>query len=290
MKQNIYRKEALARLASPEQLDQLMPLTSPRGWLALATAALLLLAGILWLIFGTISVKVEGPGVLQRSGGVRQITAPEGGMVVDIAVHPGDEVHPTQEVLRLTSTTGESQPQPAGAGSALREGQQDAEKPAYITRPVASKLLGRVLEVAVQPRDTVEAGTLLVTLEPLDQPLQAVLYLSAADAYRVERGMEVQIRAVTAGSASSAILGRVQRAARYPATRSQMLRTLGSDELVSALTKSGPRLEVVIEALAGSEKVLNRLFSGTPCRAQITLHQQSPIHLLLPAPEKPPEL
>lgn len=267
MKQTIYRKEALARLASPEQLDQLMPLTSPRGWIALGTAGLLLLAALLWLIFGTVSVRVEGQGVLQRPGGVHRVTAPEGGMVSEIMVHPGDQVRPTQNLLSLTSTLEGSVPQ-----------------------PVASTVLGRVLDVPVESQEAVEKGATLVTLEALDQPLEAIVYLPAADAYRVERGMDVQIRPAATGIASSAIAGRVRSAARYPATRSQMVRTLGSEDLVSALTKSGPRLEVVIEVLPGSEKVLDRLFSGTPCHAQITLHKHSPIHLALPAPEKTQEL
>ena len=262
MNQNIYRKEALARLASPEQLDQLMPLTSPRGWIALGTAALLLLMGLLWMIFGTISVQVEGRGVLLRPGGVHRVVAPEGGIVADIVVRPGDEVQPMQELLRITLAIGDTQP-----------------------LPVSSPILGRVLEVAVVPRETVEKGASLVMLEALDHPLQAVVYLPAADAYRVERGMDVQVRPAAAQGTSSAILGRVRSAARYPTTRSQMLRTLGSEELVSALTTSGPCLELIIDVLPGADKMLDHLFSGTPCRAQITLYTQSPIQLMLPAPE-----
>jgi hypothetical protein len=66
MKQQIYRQEALDRLSSPDQLDQLMPLTNPRGWIALAGAGLLLLAGVLWAVFGTITVTVDGEGVFSR--------------------------------------------------------------------------------------------------------------------------------------------------------------------------------------------------------------------------------
>ena len=36
MNQKIYRQEALDRLQSPDQFDQLMPLTNLRGWIALA--------------------------------------------------------------------------------------------------------------------------------------------------------------------------------------------------------------------------------------------------------------
>ncbi|MEY4095680.1 MAG: hypothetical protein RLZZ53_2879, partial [Acidobacteriota bacterium] len=38
--EKIFRKVALDRLASPEQLDLLMEVTSPRSWIALVAVAL----------------------------------------------------------------------------------------------------------------------------------------------------------------------------------------------------------------------------------------------------------
>ena len=102
--------------------------------------------------------------------------------------------------------------------------------------------------------------------------------------------MEVQIRPAAMGRQSTPIAGRVRSAARYPATQSQMLRTLASKDLVDALTGAGPRLEVIIEVLPGAEKSHEGLFSGTPCRVEVTLHKHSPIHLVLPGPEDSNEL
>ncbi|MGA7497687.1 MAG: hypothetical protein WBX00_13260, partial [Isosphaeraceae bacterium] len=76
MARQIYRGEALQRLASPEQLDQLMPLTDPRGWLALAALGMVLAAVLVWACFGTVRVTVEAQGVLVRPGGVRTVAAP----------------------------------------------------------------------------------------------------------------------------------------------------------------------------------------------------------------------
>ena len=79
MARQIYRGEALQRLASPEQLDQLMPLTDPRGWLALAALGMVLAAVLVWACFGTVRVTVEAQGVLVRPGGVRTVAAPREG-------------------------------------------------------------------------------------------------------------------------------------------------------------------------------------------------------------------
>ena len=58
----IFRKVALDRLASPEQLDQLMPVTDARAWVALGSAAVVLLALALWSITGSLPRNVAaGP-------------------------------------------------------------------------------------------------------------------------------------------------------------------------------------------------------------------------------------
>src|SRR5688572_14630004 len=101
MSRPLFRKEALARLASPEQLDQLLPLTSPRGWIALSAAGLVLLLGLLWTFFGTLAIKADAQGILLRPGGVRQVEAPSSGTVKHVAVSSGDEVRAGQELLRL---------------------------------------------------------------------------------------------------------------------------------------------------------------------------------------------
>lgn len=91
-KSQIFRKASLDRLASPEQLDQVMTVTSPRGWIALAAVGLILLGAVVWGILGSLSEKVTGQGMLVRSGGVLEVVAPATGQVTDIAVAPGDSV------------------------------------------------------------------------------------------------------------------------------------------------------------------------------------------------------
>ena len=55
----LFRKVALERLSLPEQLDQLMAVTGPRGWIALAGIGLLLLIAILWSVLGRVATRVS---------------------------------------------------------------------------------------------------------------------------------------------------------------------------------------------------------------------------------------
>src|SRR5262249_2243162 len=127
------------------------------------------------------------------------------------------------------------------------------------TEPVIlrSPYLARVLDVAVQKNATVEKDTVLVTLEPRDAPLRAVLYVPVPEGYQVaqawdvatQKGGEVSVPVwpASVGKESGPLLGHVRRAARFPATRAEMERSLGSQELADSLAQSGASLEVVVD-------------------------------------------
>ena len=66
----MFRKAALAKLSSPEQLDSLMQVTTPKGWIALIGLLVLILAGLVWGIFGRTAERVSGAGILIKEGGI----------------------------------------------------------------------------------------------------------------------------------------------------------------------------------------------------------------------------
>lgn len=73
---SIFRKESLERLSSPEQLDQLMQVVSPRSWLPLATLGCLVGAAILWSLVGRIPVTASGQGILVHpSDGAKELVS-----------------------------------------------------------------------------------------------------------------------------------------------------------------------------------------------------------------------
>ncbi len=99
--QAVFRKVSLDRLASPEQLDQLMQITTPKGWIALLALSVLLVTAIVWGCVGRIPETVHGQGILVKSGGVLQVVPSAGGRVTDIAVSVGDMVSAGQIVARV---------------------------------------------------------------------------------------------------------------------------------------------------------------------------------------------
>jgi len=101
MTNQLFRKIAIERLASPDQLDQLLQITKPRGWVALAGTWALLLVALVWGVFGRINNRVQAEGILLRSGGVLEIVAPSGGRVTEMSVQVGDSVRQGQVIGRI---------------------------------------------------------------------------------------------------------------------------------------------------------------------------------------------
>jgi HlyD family secretion protein len=97
----IFRKVALERLSSPEQLDQLVQVTDPRGWLALTGLSALLLAAVGWGIWGSIPTEAHGEGILLRKGGVSAIVSAANGQVEEILVAVGDVIAKGQPVATI---------------------------------------------------------------------------------------------------------------------------------------------------------------------------------------------
>ncbi len=91
-KRDLFRKESLERLSSPEQLDQLMQVVGPKAWLPLASLGALMVVAVAWSIVGSIPITVTGEGVLIRPRKVVQFQSPGSGRLMALNVQVGDTV------------------------------------------------------------------------------------------------------------------------------------------------------------------------------------------------------
>jgi len=97
----MFRKAALAKLSSTEQLDSLMQVTTPKSWMALAAASVLIAAALVWGIFGRTAERVNGAGILLKEGGIFAIESRGTGIIHDVLVGVGDDVREGQVVVRV---------------------------------------------------------------------------------------------------------------------------------------------------------------------------------------------
>jgi HlyD family secretion protein len=99
----IFRKAALEKLSSPEQLDVMMTVTSPRGWIAIWAIGGILIFALVWSIFGAIPDKVSGSGIMIRGGAIYDVVALGSGRVAEMKVKPGDVVAAGDVVAMVSS-------------------------------------------------------------------------------------------------------------------------------------------------------------------------------------------
>jgi HlyD family secretion protein len=100
-KNPLFRKAALDKLSSPERLDVLMQVTSPKGWLALATIGGLLAGVIVWSVVGSIPERLNGKGMLIRGGALREIKASGAGTISELKLTQGAIVKVDELVGRI---------------------------------------------------------------------------------------------------------------------------------------------------------------------------------------------
>jgi hypothetical protein len=267
----LFRKAALEQLSSPDQLDQLLQVTQPTGWVMLSACALLLLTALLWGMFGSLSVRVSGQGVLLTPGGVRDVVALAPGQLLAINIAVGDTITMGQVVARV------------------------AEPGRPLPTDIVSPYTGRVLELKAVEGGLVERDTPLLSLESTDaDSLEAVVYIPAAEGSGIRPGMDVMLAPATVKQeAQGFLLGQVTTVSSFPASRRGMLRVLGSEELVEALGAEGAVIEVRVllrrdpqtasgYAWSSGRGPSVQLHSGTFCTAWVELSVQRPLSLLLP--------
>lgn len=99
----LFRKRALERLASPEQLHDRVRITQPAGWLALlAVLAVLGLLGA-WSVLGRLPNHATGQALLLAQGGsILEVGSATGGTLRRLHVRVGDVVTPGQVLAELT--------------------------------------------------------------------------------------------------------------------------------------------------------------------------------------------
>lgn len=227
----LFRSVALERLSTPERLDELMQVTTPRSWLGLVALTGLLVAALAWGILGSLPTVVKGQGIILRDGAIQTVETQASGQLTDLFVQVGDDVRQDQVIARIFQE-----------GDASREG--GTSRAVLVTSPHA----GRVLETRVTRGNVLQAGTTLLSLEVGGRSLEAILFLPPGDGKRVRPGMDVNMAPSSVKKEEYGMLiGRVATVGELPASQQGMQRILGNEELAKQLSQNGAPIEVRVE-------------------------------------------
>jgi HlyD family secretion protein len=103
-KHKLFRKESLERLSSPDRLEQLMQIVSPKSWVSLSFSCSLVVVAIAWSIYGRIPITIEGRGVLVYPRKVVSLQSKSSGQLLVLNVKVGDVVKKGQVLATLDQT------------------------------------------------------------------------------------------------------------------------------------------------------------------------------------------
>ncbi|WP_338847633.1 NHLP bacteriocin system secretion protein [Massilia sp. W12] len=102
MSSEIFRKVALERLSTPDQLDQALLLTPAKSRLALWLAGLLVLAMLVASLLISVPVMASGSGIVLQTLGVSDVVAAHGGRVRRVLSAPGQTIQAGQLIAELS--------------------------------------------------------------------------------------------------------------------------------------------------------------------------------------------
>lgn len=311
MSQKIFRETSLEGLSSPEQLDQLIKVTSPRAWLVLAALSLILASVVAWSVLGNITTKIEGKGILLNNGGVVSLEHHTAGQVIDVRVKSGDMVKKGEIIARIacpelekqvnllldTISQLESSQRTASSDyqSAINQIEQLRKEMIYQSQ-VISPIEGRILSLNIRKGSLVKPGETLAAIEQYGSTvrLEAVIYVPAEVGEDIQPGMEARISPSMVNKEEYGyMLGRVIAVADYPSTPETMMQNLGNEALVTQLAGSGAPLKVQIELTPDNNTVSGykwsspdgpptSITSGKLVQGQVVIKKEKPISKVIP--------
>ena len=140
-KKQVFREKALERLSSPDNIQELVQVTSTRSWLALIALGGLIFALLLWSFLGELPKTVNGKGILIQSGGIADITAIGSGIVEQVLVSEGESVSKNDTIATVAQPELRLQIENAEEKLAYLKSKRNRIVQYVIVSPIKRKLL-----------------------------------------------------------------------------------------------------------------------------------------------------
>ena len=236
MKKEIFRKAALDRLSSPDQLDRVMKITSPLSWIALLGVTLIIAAVVVWSFTGSLLSTVTANGILVSSSTATNTIRAQGSGTVAFRVGPRD-------------------------ATPIRQGETPvADLTLNNTRTVClSTQNGYVASLLVKDGDSVDQGTELIRVRPYvteGQKDVVVCYVPISDVGKIRLMMEANITLLSESSSTSGhMVGRVINIDTSATSQKGIEAVVGADNgMVNQFMKDTSVCAVTCELALNSEK------------------------------------
>jgi HlyD family secretion protein len=168
----------------------------------------------------------------------------------------------------------------------------ELNKEISVAANVLSLFDGEVIEVKVQPGSFVPGGAPLVTIQPIGNEVEALVYVPAERAKEIARGMDARISPTSIKREEFGyIRAKVVSVSEFPASAAALMRSLQNETLVRALARDGTVSEVRTQLerdpstptgfkWSSSKGPWASISAGTLCTADVTTREQAPLSLV----------
>jgi multidrug efflux pump subunit AcrA (membrane-fusion protein) len=218
----LFRPKALSHIASADQFDRLVRVTSPRHWIGLGAVLTVIAAVVVWSCVSTVPTTVSGSGYLLPEGGLKAIESPIAGTVVRFDLTGGEHVVDGQEVGEVRDADGQRV-------------------------PIRAAGTGIVSEAQALRAEYVDAGERLALVQPIGWPAVVYAYLPTQVASSVVPGVPARVRfGAGISTAYGYAVGEVADVGRFPTTPERLDFVLQGAAVVARPQGGEPTSEVMI--------------------------------------------
>jgi len=266
---NLYRKTAVDRMSSPEQLDKMIVIISPAIWAAIIGGAFIVVAVLSWSFLGRIPDKVDVTGVFVSDAGSCVVSSEADGIISDVMVKSGDHVQ-VNDILYIVKPSSDT----------------------YVQ--VKASCDGTVAGLVVSDGSSVSKGMQTMMIRRDGDKIECACYVAVPDAGKIRPGMDVNIYPSNYDRQQYGhLVGKVARVNTVCSSETEISARIGDPSLAQAILSTGPVVEFTCELLPDESTVSGYKWStdnasgltisyGTTVTAEVISGEQRPIYLLFP--------
>ena len=266
-KKSIFRKKALEKISSLEELDKLLIIVKSKDWIALIVGIIIVISIMLWAFFGKITTIAEGNGIFLDFSKIESIVSPSKG-IVDVKEFIGSRVKKDDIVAVI----------------------QDLQTNEKIN--IKSPYDGLITNIYLNNGDTASKNQILIELQKSSSFSKSNLekfycFVPLKQGDKIRSNMKVKILSWALESNNKKhFYGRVEKISYIPADETYFNTILLGKRFYNYFTKDGPVIALIVYPLYSESKVEPPLADdiplGTLADVEVILIETKPIAYLLP--------
>lgn len=297
---DLFRKEALDTIATPEQLDRQIRIMRPATWALCGVFVIGIITFILWSVMYRISSGINMNGVIFTNNNVVQNRVRRDCTVTDVLVSDGEHVDMGDIIAvvsydELLDDIAEARAGLAGLdGEALAaaSAQADALVDNYIASTVIKSGSSGYIQSVAGNGSALKTGDRLYSVMPDSGYDEVIAYVPLQTAQNISPGMEVQVSPAHAPREEYGYMtGNITSVGDTPVTEDGIIETMGTMSYVENILPDSSFIEVRIRLDIDPDSDNNYKWSnekgeqvsvelGTQCSIMVITDEYRPIELL----------